>query len=89
MSDGGECRPAAREGEDWGFSDGCEAAFEVDNWPSVESEALCVSGDGKCVGWAKRGFFCESFSISSVDACGWMSVREVNRYGGPTHPRSL
>jgi hypothetical protein len=65
VSDGGECRPAATDGEESCFS---EAPDEVVNWPSVEFEAMRVSGDGRWVGWAKRAFFCESLSISSVEA---------------------
>lgn len=47
MSDGGECRPAVTEREVSGFSDSCETADEAVKWLSVESEALCVSGDGR------------------------------------------
>lgn len=47
VSDGGECRPAVTEGEDACFSDGCETPDEAVNWPSVEFEAMRVSGDGR------------------------------------------
>lgn len=75
MSDGGECRPAVIEGDEACFSEGCEAADEAVKWPSVEFEAMRVSGDGRWVGWTKRDFFCESLSISSVEACRLMSVK--------------
>jgi hypothetical protein len=47
VSDGGECKPAATEGEDSRFSEPPDEAVKL---LSFEFEAKRVSGDGRWVG---------------------------------------